>query len=78
MEHYPGSDRLGPGGIFGLGLGASQQKFYYLPNAQTDAIFAVIGEELGIIGTIGLILLFGFVAYRGIRIAVRRGISTAV
>jgi cell division protein FtsW len=62
---------LGSGGIFGLGLGASRQKFYYLPNAQTDAIFAVVGEELGIIGTIGVILLFGFVAYRGIRIAVR-------
>ncbi len=60
---------LGSGGIFGLGLGASRQKFYYLPNAQTDAIFAVIGEELGLIGTLAIILLFGFLALRGYRIA---------
>ena len=62
---------LGSGGILGLGLGASRQKFYYLPNAQTDAIFAVVGEELGLVGTIGLMLMFGFLAYRGIRIALR-------
>lgn len=62
---------LGSGGIFGLGLGASRQKFYYLPNAHTDAIFAIIGEELGLLGTIGLILLFGLLAYRGLIIALR-------
>lgn len=62
---------LGSGGVFGLGLGASRQKFYYLPNAQTDAIFAVIGEELGLIGTISVLLLFGFLAFRGYRIALR-------
>jgi cell division protein FtsW len=62
---------LGSGGIFGLGLGASRQKFYYLPNAQTDAIFAVIGEELGLMGTLTILLLFGFIALRGYRIALR-------
>ncbi|HVC34705.1 MAG TPA: putative lipid II flippase FtsW [Chloroflexota bacterium] len=62
---------LGSGGILGLGLGASRQKFYYLPNAQTDAIFAVIGEELGLIGTIAIVALFGFLALRGYRIALR-------
>lgn len=62
---------LGSGGIFGLGLGDSRQKFYYLPNAQTDAIFAVIGEELGLVGTLAIILLFGFIALRGYRVALR-------
>jgi cell division protein FtsW len=62
---------LGSGGIFGRGLGASVQKFYYLPNAQTDAIFAVIGEELGLVGTFGVIALFALLALRGYRIAMR-------
>lgn len=62
---------LGSGGVFGLGLGDSRQKFYYLPNAQTDAIFAVIGEELGLIGALAIIVLFGFMALRGYRIALR-------
>lgn len=62
---------LGSGGPFGLGLGASRQKFYYLPNAHTDAIFAVIGEELGYAGTLLVILLFLVLAYRGCRIAIR-------
>ncbi len=56
---------LGSGGIFGLGLGASRQKFYYLPSAHTDAIFAVIGEELGLLGTMAVIGLFALLAYRG-------------
>jgi cell division protein FtsW len=60
---------LGSGGIFGLGLGASRQKFYYLPNAHTDAIFAVLGEELGLIGTVLIVVLFGVIAVRGFRIA---------
>ncbi len=62
---------LGSGGIFGLGLGASRQKFYYLPNAHTDAIFAVIGEELGLIGTITVLGLFALIAFRGYRVALR-------
>lgn len=59
---------LGSGGIFGLGLGASRQKFYYLPSAHTDAIFAVIGEELGLIGTLATLGLFALFAYRGYKI----------
>ncbi|MBI2953127.1 MAG: putative lipid II flippase FtsW [Chloroflexi bacterium] len=62
---------LGSGGILGLGLGASRQKFYYLPNAHTDAIFAVIGEELGLVGTLTVLGLFAFFAYRGYRITVQ-------
>ncbi len=60
---------FGSGGIFGVGLGASRQKFFYLPERHTDFIFAILGEELGLLGTIGLLLLFAVVAYRGWRIA---------
>jgi cell division protein FtsW len=60
---------LGSGGITGLGLGASRQKFYYVPNAHTDAIFAIIGEELGLVGAGLVILLFAVVAWRGFSIA---------
>lgn len=60
---------LGSGGLFGLGLGASRQKFYYLYGAHTDSIYAVIGEELGLVGTLGVLGLFVLVAYRGYRIA---------
>jgi cell division protein FtsW len=62
---------LGSGGIQGLGLGESRQKHYYVPNAHTDTIFAIIGEELGIIGTILVVLLFGILAWRGLLIASR-------
>ena len=62
---------LGTGGWFGVGLGASRQKWAYLPNAHTDFIFAVLGEELGLIGELAVLLLFGLMIYAGIRIAVR-------
>jgi cell division protein FtsW len=62
---------LGSGGVTGLGLGASRQKFYYVPNAHTDAIFAIIGEELGLIGAAAVILLFSVLAWRGFTIALR-------
>lgn len=62
---------LGSGGLFGVGLGASRQKFSWLPAAHTDAIFAVIGEELGFIGATFVILLFMAFAIRGITIAMR-------
>lgn len=60
---------LGSGGIFGVGLGASRQKYFYLPERHTDFIFAIVGEELGLIGTASVLLLFALFAYRGFRIA---------
>jgi cell division protein FtsW len=59
---------LGSGGIFGVGLGHSKQKLFYLPNAHTDFIFSIIGEELGLIGTLGLILLFIIFIQQGLKI----------
>ena len=52
-----------------MGPGQSVQKIFYLPEAHTDYILAVIGEELGVIGIIGLILLYGIIAYAGLRTA---------
>jgi cell division protein FtsW len=60
---------LGDGGVFGLGLGASRQKFSWLPAAHTDAIFAVIGEELGLVGCAVVLGLFAVLALRGYRTA---------
>jgi cell division protein FtsW len=62
---------LGSGGIFGVGLGHSRQKFFYLPERHTDFIFSIIGEELGLIGTGVVILLFLLLAIWGYRIASR-------
>lgn len=60
---------LGSGGLGGLGLGAGRQKFFYIPNAHTDSIFAIVGEEIGFIGTTFVLLLFLVVAWRGLSIA---------
>lgn len=62
---------LGSGGLAGVGLGASRQKWMYVPNAHTDFIFAIIGEEMGLIGTLGVIGVFVLLAYGGIRVARR-------
>ncbi len=62
---------LGSGGWFGVGLGASRQKWGSVPNAHTDFIFAILGEELGLIGECVVLALFGLLIYAGIRIAVR-------
>jgi len=56
---------LGSGGIFGVGLGQSRQKFQYLPEVSADSIFAIVGEELGFVGTALLILLFSILIYKG-------------
>ena len=64
---------LGSGGPFGLGLGMSRQKFNYLPEAHTDYIFSILGEELGLLGTITVIVLFFFLAWRGFKIAISTG-----
>jgi len=62
---------IGSGGVFGRGFGQSIQKFTYLPEPQGDSIFAVIGEELGFVGSSVIILLFVVFALRGFRIAYR-------
>jgi cell division protein FtsW len=62
---------LGSGGLLGVGLGASRQKWSYVPNAHTDFIFAIIGEELGLLGTLSIVLLFIAFAYGGVRVAQR-------
>ncbi|WP_307816343.1 putative lipid II flippase FtsW [Nocardioides limicola] len=62
---------LTSGGIFGKGIGASQQKWGQLPAAHTDFVFAVLGEELGLVGTSLVVLLFGVIAFAAIRVALR-------
>jgi cell division protein FtsW len=62
---------LGSGGVFGSGLGNGFQKFYWIPNAHTDAIYAIIGEELGFVGCVGVLFLFAVLAWRGFLIAWR-------
>lgn len=60
---------LGSGGVFGVGLGQSKQKFQYLPEVSSDSIFAIIGEELGFIGTAGVIIIFLLLIYKGLETA---------
>ena len=66
-----GKDALGSGGLFGLGSGASRAKWGWVPNSPTDFIFAILGEELGLIGTVCVVALYGGIAYAGLRIARR-------
>jgi cell division protein FtsW len=66
-----GKDALGSGGWFGVGLGASTVKWGWLPLAYADFIFAVLGEELGLVGAICVIMLYGALAFAGLRIARR-------
>lgn len=61
---------LGSGGLFGAGLGRSSLKYFYLPEQHTDFIFAILGEELGFIGAVIVIVLFFILGWRGIRTAV--------
>src|SRR5215203_1889570 len=60
---------IGSGGFFGVGLGESVQKIFYLPEAHTDMILAIIGEELGLVGILGVIVLYGMIGYAGLRTA---------
>ena len=60
---------LGSGGLFGVGLGASRQKWMYVPNAHTDFIFSILGEELGLLVAICVLALFAVLLYGGIRVA---------
>ncbi len=62
---------FGSGGISGMGLGMSRQKFFYLPAAHTDFIFAIIAEELGLAGSLFVVFIFAFITFIGIRIALK-------
>ena len=62
---------FGRGGLFGTGIGGSSQKLFYLPEAHTDFIFSVIGEELGFVGALIIVLLFSILIWRGFTIAYR-------
>lgn len=62
---------LADGGLFGVGLGQGRAKWDYLPNAHNDFIYAIIGEELGMLGALAVLGLFGMVAFVGLRIASR-------
>jgi cell division protein FtsW len=77
MQSIQGKWAVGSGGLFGVGLGASRQKWGYVPNDTTDFIFAILGEELGLVGTLCVALLYGGLAFAGMRIA-RRAQDTFV
>jgi len=62
---------FGRGSIFGVGIGQGQQKLYFLPELHTDFIFSIIGEELGLMGSIGVIGVFCWLFYKGLRISMR-------
>lgn len=62
---------LGSGGLTGRGLGESRQKLFYLPESHTDFIFAILGEELGLIGALAVVALFVVLIWRGLRIGLR-------
>jgi cell division protein FtsW len=69
FQAVQGQIAIGSGGLFGAGPGQSVEKVFYLPEAHTDFILAVIGEELGVLGICGLLFLYGLIAYAGLRIA---------
>jgi len=69
FQAIQGQVAIGSGGLFGAGPGQSVQKVFYLPEAHTDFILAVIGEELGVLGICGLLFLYGVIAYAGLRVA---------
>jgi cell division protein FtsW len=71
FQAVQGQIALGSGGLTGVGLGQSVQKIFYLPEAHTDFILAVVGEELGVIGVSALLFLYGLIAYAGFRVAQR-------
>lgn len=71
MQSIQGKYAVGSGGWFGVGLGASREKWGWVPNDPTDFIFAILGEELGLVGTLCVSFLYGGLAYAGLRIARR-------
>ena len=71
MQNIQGKYAIGSGGIFGVGLGASREKWGWVPESTSDFIFAIIGEELGLVGTLCVTMLYGGLAFAGLRIARR-------
>jgi cell division protein FtsW len=69
FQSVQGQIALGSGGLFGVGLGESVQKIFYLPEAHTDFVLAVVGEELGVAGIAVLLFLYGMIAWAGLRAA---------
>jgi cell division protein FtsW len=62
---------FGTGGLWGTGIGKGYQKLFYLPEPHTDFVFSVIGEELGLMGVLLILMLYGMIIWRGVTIAVR-------
>jgi cell division protein FtsW len=60
---------FGTGGIWGAGVGNGYQKLFYLPEPHTDFIFSVVGEELGLVGVLVILILYGLILFKGIKIA---------
>jgi cell division protein FtsW len=71
MQNIQGKYAIGSGGVFGVGLGASREKWGWVPESTSDFIFAIIGEELGLVGTLCVTFLYGGLAFAGLRIARR-------
>jgi cell division protein FtsW len=71
MQGIQGKYAIGSGGWLGVGLGASREKWGWVPNSTDDFIFAIIGEELGLVGTLCVTFLYGGLAFAGLRIARR-------
>ena len=71
MQGIQGKYAVGSGGLFGVGLGQSGEKWGYVPESTSDFIFAIIGEELGLVGTLCVCLLYGGLAFAGLRVARR-------
>jgi cell division protein FtsW len=71
MQGIQGKYAIGSGGIFGVGLGASREKWGWVPESSNDFIFAIIGEELGLVGTLCVTAMYGGLAFAGLRIARR-------
>jgi cell division protein FtsW len=69
LQALHGKFALASGGWWGVGLGGSKEKWGSLPEAHTDFIFAIIGEELGLVGTLAVLALFGLIGYAGLRVA---------
>jgi cell division protein FtsW len=71
QQSIQGKYAVGSGGIFGVGLGAGREKWGYVPESTSDFIFAILGEELGLVGTMCVTLLYGGLAFAGLRVARR-------